>query len=320
MSRPVRTRRAFTLIELLVVMAVISVLVGMLLPAVQKAREAASRIKCANNLKQLALAVHNFESERGYVQSSIRNGETGRQGWALYILPYIEQMPVYTRFDFTKGWNEGVNNRNIIATRLAMFQCPSVPEQYRLDGAPDDPTWTEFAATTDYAAITGVDCGLVGTGMVAVTDTRGVLARDARTKFTDITDGLSNTLLIVESAGRPQVWQYGHLLGQMPQNRVNGGGWCRPASDFDLKGSSYDGKAPFGPCAINCMNGGDTQGQYPHPLYGVAGSGETYAFHTSGANVALADGSVRLIRANIPIKTYAALVTRMGGEIVADID
>jgi prepilin-type N-terminal cleavage/methylation domain-containing protein/prepilin-type processing-associated H-X9-DG protein len=317
MSRP---RRAFTLIELLVVMAVISVLVGMLLPAVQKAREAASRIKCANNLKQLGLAVHNFEGERGYIQSSIRNGETGRQGWALFILPYIEQMPVYTRFDFSKGWNEGANNRAIATTRLAIFQCPSVPDLYRLDGAPDDPVWEPFAATTDYAAITGIDCGLYATGLVAVTDTRGVLARSTRTKFTDITDGLSNTLLIVESAGRPQVWQYGHLIGFSSQSRVNGGAWARPASDFDLKGSSYDGKTMFGPCAINCTNGGDTQGQYPHPVYGVLGSGETYAFHTAGANVAFSDGSVRLLANNISIKNYAALVTRAGGEITSSLD
>jgi prepilin-type N-terminal cleavage/methylation domain-containing protein/prepilin-type processing-associated H-X9-DG protein len=320
MSRSSHGRRAFTLIELLVVMAVISVLVGMLLPAVQKAREAASRIKCANNLKQLALAVHNYETERGYVQSSIRTGETGRQGWALFILPYIEQMPVYSRFDFGLGWNEQANNRSLAATRLAMFICPSVPDQFRLDGAPDDPTWQPFAATTDYAAITGVECGLLGTGMVAVTDHRGVLAREARTKFTDITDGLSNTLLIVESAGRPSLWQNGRLAAESPTTRVNGGGWARPASDFELKGSSYDGTTLFGPCAINCTNGGDTQGQYPHRIFGVAGSGETYAFHTAGANVAFADGSVRLLASNISIKNYAALVTRMGGEITASVD
>ena len=320
MSRPRRFRRAFTLIELLVVMSVISILIGMLLPAVQKAREAASRIKCANNLKQLALAFHNYESERGYVQGSIRAGETGRQGWGLFILPEIEQMPVYSRFDFTRGWNEGVPNRQLVATRLQMFQCPSVPEPYRLDGAPDDPTWAPFASTTDYATICGIDSSLLGTGLVAVTDPRGALPRNGKTKFTDIRDGLSNTFLLVECAGRPQLWQAGHIVQPTPQSRVNGGAWSRPASDFDLKGSSYDGTTLPGLCAINCTNGGDTQGQYPHPFYGVYGSGETYSFHVPGTNAALCDGSVRLVRANLPIKLFAAMVTRSGNEIVGDID
>jgi prepilin-type N-terminal cleavage/methylation domain-containing protein/prepilin-type processing-associated H-X9-DG protein len=313
-------RRAFTLIELLVVMAVISVLVGMLLPAVQKAREAAARIKCANNLKQLALGMHNFEGERGYLQSSIHVTEVGRQGWALFLLPYYEQGPLHSQFDFNKGWNEGDNNRARAGTRLSIFQCPSVPEVNRYDSAPDDPTWTEFASTTDYATITDIDCGLVSSGLVNVTDPRGVLPRNERTKFVDITDGLSNTLLFVEAAGRPQVWRSGQVFGIVPQSRVNGGGWARPASDFQLKGSSNDGTTLPGPCAINCTNGADVQNQYPHPVYGTYGTGETYSFHTAGANVAFADGSVRLLRANLPIKTYAALVTRTGGEVFSDLD
>src|SRR5881394_2191474 len=106
-----RPRPAFTLIELLVVIAIIAILIGLLLPAVQKVREAAARVKCQNNLKQLALACHNYESDHGYIQSSIHVAETGRQGFVMFLLPYIEQDPLYKQLDFTKGWNEGAHNR-----------------------------------------------------------------------------------------------------------------------------------------------------------------------------------------------------------------
>jgi prepilin-type processing-associated H-X9-DG protein len=106
----------------------------------------------------------------------------------------------------------------------------------------------------------------------------------------------------------------------VPQVRVNGGGWCRPASDFELKGATADGATLPGPVAINATNGEDVQNQYPHPIYGTLGTGETYSFHTGGANVAFGDGSVRLIRATIPIRTFARLATRAGGEVTADLD
>src|SRR3954447_22125980 len=112
--KAVRSRRGFTLIELLVVIAIIAVLIGLLLPAVQKVREAAARAKCQNNLKQLALSLHNFENANGYIQSSLRTSETGRQGWAIFLLPYFEQDNVFKKFDLTLGWNEGANNRALV--------------------------------------------------------------------------------------------------------------------------------------------------------------------------------------------------------------
>jgi prepilin-type N-terminal cleavage/methylation domain-containing protein len=315
------SRRGFTLIELLVAIAIIAVLIGLLLPAVQKVREAAARTKCQNNLKQLALALHDFESAKGYLQSSIHTSETGRQGWAIFLLPYFEQDSIYKKFDLTVGWNEGSNNRALVGTRVPMFACPTAPDPDRLDGAPDDATWTPFAATTDYATIYGLDARLVATGLVANTpDVTGIMPRNLTTRFADVLDGLANTILFAESAGRPQVWRNGAPVGSAPQQRVNGGAWARPGSDFELKGATADGATFPGPNAVNVTNGEDVRGQYPHPVYGTLGTGEVFAFHTAGANVALGDGSVRLIRATIPIRTFAALVTRAGGEVTGNLD
>jgi prepilin-type processing-associated H-X9-DG protein len=133
-----------------------------------------------------------------------------------------------------------------------------------------------------------------------------------------VTDGTSNTILLAESAGRPQVYRQGRAFGALPADKVNGGGWARPASDFDLKGSSSDGSTLPGPCAVNCTNGLDAGTVYPNPVYGTNGTGETYAFHPGGANCLFGDGSVHFVNQGVNIVTYAALITRSGGEVTAN--
>lgn len=324
---PRSPRPGFTLIELLVVIAIIGILVGLLLPAVQKVREAANRLKCQNNLKQVGLALHNHHDARGYFPSSSRpdNSATApvRSAWATYVLNFIEQDNLVRTYDYNTNW-DSVNNLPISATRVKIFECPSSPNPERLDGNQQKAPlgqWIPDVAITDYATISAVTSQLAATNP-RVQALPGLLERNRQDRIADAADGTSNTLLLVESAGRPSVWRRGQKIGDAYNTaspvRVNGGGWARAASDFDLKGSSSDGSVFPGPCAINCTNGDDIGNNFPDPVYGTNGTGETYSFHTGGANVLFGDGSVHFLSATIDIATFAALATRAGGEVVGN--
>jgi prepilin-type N-terminal cleavage/methylation domain-containing protein/prepilin-type processing-associated H-X9-DG protein len=315
-------RRAFTLIELLVVIAIIAILIALLVPAVQKVRESASRMQCQNNLKQLGLGLHNYHGAYKKFPHNIRPVTAGgvRVCWATYILPFVEQDPLYRQIDQSRNWGDAVN---VPATskKVPIYQCPSVPNPDRLDGNPDTGWNPPIVAVRDYAGIYGVDPRLVAAGL-AQTAGVGIMSKTTDVRLTDITDGTSNTIHITESAGRPDLWRAGKLfVAATASTGVNGGGWARPASELpNLVGSSPDGSTPVGPCGVNCTNGEDHGATYPHPVYGTDGTGHIYAFHTGGANALFGDGSVRFLNANTSISVLAALVTRSSGEPVSSSD
>jgi prepilin-type N-terminal cleavage/methylation domain-containing protein/prepilin-type processing-associated H-X9-DG protein len=315
LNRP--RRRGFTLIELLVVIAIIATLVGLLLPAVQKTREAAARLTCQNNLKQLGLAVHNFYDAHQYIPTSLRppaNGTSSpRQGLFLFLLPYFEQDNVYRQYDFNYGWQDPINTP-LTSVQLKLFQCPSSPNPSRQDFDPSVTPAVLFAATGDYAALNGVDGRLVTAGLVDEAGP-GFFPKNTKPTFGDITDGLSNTIAITEAAGRPQVWRLGQAIGTPPTTYTNGGAWSRTATDITLNGLTTDGVSSPGPCALNCANG-EVEATYPDPYFGVNGNGDIYAFHTGGANFLFGDGSVHFIGQGTDIRVLARLVTRSGGEVV----
>jgi prepilin-type N-terminal cleavage/methylation domain-containing protein/prepilin-type processing-associated H-X9-DG protein len=309
-------RRAFTLVELLVVVAIIGILVSLLLPAVQTAREAARRTQCTNNLRQLGLAAQSFHDTYRKLPSSIRPGgvtTAPRIAGLTFLLPFIEQKAIFDNYDQTANW-DAPTNLGATSKSIRTFICPSSPPPRILDGDPQ-PTWIgNLVATTDYSPTISVDSRLWNAGLVDFAGA-GMLPKNAEPRLAEVTDGLSNTILYAESAGRPVIYhKFQRASADVNKNHLNGGGWSRPASDFSVDGSSFDGKSVPGPCPLNCTNGEDFGLAFPNGYYGSDGSSEAFAFHPGGANFALGDGSVRLISENIAIREFARLVTRDGGE------
>ncbi len=327
-----RRYSGFTLVELLVVIAIIGILVALLLPAVQAAREAARRTQCINGLKNLALAVHNYHDARGVVPVSARPvGLTSLPRVAAFsnLLPYLEEGNLKDAFDLRKNWGH-IDNRVVVNTVIPVMNCPSTPEApNRLDGLPENSPWVaEISVPTDYSPTVWVDKRLISAGLVDRTNNDtgspnnepGIMEyNNPKSGFKNVTDGLSKTILLAESAGRPFLYRGGRKVGSDPNSsRVNGGGWCRPASDIIVTGLSADGTTETGQCALNCANGTDiVEAGYPHPYHVTFGTSEPYAFHPGLANHAFGDGSVRGISDDIDIREYARLVTRAGGEISA---
>lgn len=329
-------RRAFTLVELLVVIAIIGILVGLLLPAVQAAREAARRMSCSNNIRQIELGFQNHHSAVKYFPANIRPDavSTVRVRWATYLLPYIEQETLYRRIDLKKNWSsvvpnaDGSLNYDLFGTKIPIFECPSNPEAGRVaDGSPppDTPVWQARVANGDYSGYYGVSPQLATLGLVDPSSARndnGALSKTALLKFASFTDGASNTIRLVESAGRPHVYRLGRKVIDVAAGnpiRINGGGWCRPASELNvLLGTSADGATYPGPSFINVTNGITLSSTYPDPFFGVDGTGQAYSFHTGGIMSAFVDGSARYVNANINIRVFAQLISRNGGEVVQE--
>jgi prepilin-type processing-associated H-X9-DG protein/prepilin-type N-terminal cleavage/methylation domain-containing protein len=338
-------RVAFTLIELLVVIAIIAVLIGLLLPAVQKVREAASRIKCSNNLHQLGLALHQYAdlnqvfppSFMGASQPNAPPGTPGvhKHSWMAMILPYIEQGNLQKLYDFNYDY-DSQQNANAAATQISLFNCPSSPNSPRWDDSPSDDAgttgWgTQGRAGTDYSALNAIKNFVAHAcpqssnvpANASKDDPRiiGVMTRDSRggglnagTSWAQITDGTSMTIMVGEDAGRPGWYGVGgQLLASGGRKANKEGGWADPNAAFSVDGA-YQG------CNLAFVGNSSADPCIPGPTpnscaLNCDNNSEFYAFHTGGCNALFADGHVQFLSSSIPLCTLAALVTRGGGEV-----
>jgi prepilin-type N-terminal cleavage/methylation domain-containing protein len=287
-------KRAFTLVELLVVIAIIGVLVALLLPAVQAAREAARRSTCQNNLKQLVYGIHLFESAKNEFPAAIEPGYNGdnrplttttnyMHSWMPYILPYVEQAALHRRYRFDKHWNDPTTNREITgadqntAADVPQWMCPTTPRLYK--------------GRLDYAALVGP--GLSSNegwkngenwslGILIAVPGHGGDANvipNKRIKHKQVTDGTSKSVLLGECAGRD-------VYASNPNQPAPHAFWANGDHAFAHHGS-----------AVN-----------------ITPVDELYSDHTSGLHLGFADASVRFFSAQTSKRVIDAITTRAGDE------
>lgn len=299
------SRAGFTLIELLVVIAIIAVLIGLLVPAVQKVREAANRMSCTNNLKQLGLALHSYHDvNKGFPMAYTyppNATEPYVHAWGTRILPYIEQDALFKQYSMTAHFFAG-NNATVIRNQIKTFQCPSTPSANRLNTTPANlipgiPSFT--AAGTDYGPTSGILGSLwdiLFTPGSGGGDRHGAIRANLMHGMHAITDGTSNTILLAEIAARNELWRNGTKATGLNL----GGGWGDPYNgEFWIGGSLPNGTGQ-GNCLVGCTN------EYGKGLY---------SFHSGGVNIALCDASVRFLSRSTAPQTVSNIVTAAKGEV-----
>jgi prepilin-type N-terminal cleavage/methylation domain-containing protein/prepilin-type processing-associated H-X9-DG protein len=324
-------RRGFTLIELLVVIAIIAVLIALLLPAVQQAREAARRIQCRNNLKQIGLALHNYESTHCLWPEQSGAPQPGSlynmpfSSWMTSILPYFDQANLYQGYNWSRDWLDPVNQTAVMAS-LSVYNCPSAPVrpgfEYTVlvtysDAVTTTPTLGSrsfyYGATTDYTNVGGIGTNLNNSlpRPVANPTSSGILMSTA-VSLAAVTDGLSNTILVTECAGRPNLYQRGRLIPDGTTPKTWSGSSTRP---FPVGGVWASHNKGF------LIDGAQSNG-YTNTTPGVApanysNDNEVYAFHPGGAHALMADGSVRMVAESMSLQVLCGMATRAGGEVLS---
>jgi prepilin-type N-terminal cleavage/methylation domain-containing protein/prepilin-type processing-associated H-X9-DG protein len=347
-----RTRkRGFTLVELLVVIAIIGILVALLLPAIQAAREAARRSQCVNKVKQIALATLNYESARKLLPyantpnltQALKTGAcAGAAGAAVasngmrhhaifsFILPYMEEQAVYDQIDFKYDWSDtatttskGIKNFTAFARDIDGFLCPSTENR-------------PATFTTDYNVISRIDqteyCSKIDATAASKRQVEKLLGMmtDTQSSIRKVSDGMSKTIMFVESAGRPNHYTTGKTLknlmweenSALKQPGVGGGLTDYQWGDGGAAADGSDGlyivwnrtaagpgpiptdivtRCPMNTAVMNCDN-----------YKGV------YSFHSGGANIAFGDGSVQFVKDDVSADTFVSLITRAAADQTGD--
>lgn len=324
-------RTGFTLVELLVVIAIIGILVGLLLPAVQAAREAARRMQCSNNIRQLGLALHNYEGAfKKFPPSRLDfSNPKFQQSWMSMILPQIEQANISAGYQSGSNWYAPINDP-YTTSKISTFLCPSAPGERDVPSAviygamsggtrTDRPVW----GYSDYGSINAVrNAYVVNAGLPSLGEREalGGLGRGPEgVKLSLFVDGLSNTAIVGEDAGRPRIFVNGKKAlnprpGSIAQGTTvteDGWGWADINNGFSIDGSDLNGIANKtsssgvvtgqGRCTMNCNN-----------------DSELYSFHTGGGNFLYGDGSVQFMSANTDMKIFVSVFTRDRGDVIQE--
>jgi len=336
-------RMGFTLVELLVVLAIIGVLIGLLLPAVQKIRDAAGRIKCANNLRQIGLALHNYNDTNGQFPPGIAGGQSPWEpppyrgthyswSWLAELLPFIEQANLYQQADawshqsdrdapyttwywlysgdWWTCWQNTKTPNPAFGTIVDLYFCPADSRNLKLEDLDLGGGCTTPVAFTEYLGIAGFRLAPWSwTWPPRPEKNDGVLGVGSKVRLTDITDGSSNTFIV----------------GERPTSADLYYGWWFAAGGYDNSGR---GDVVLGPreydygAAIGC-SANPKIGFQPGKIQDNCDQSHFWSLHTGGANFVFADGHVRFLSYAVdtparPTSTFTELCTRNGGEVPGD--